>query len=172
MLNVGPTWEDSPPKPQRKNIRAFRGGLAPFQIIGRPDEAQEKRLVERAKSDIIARNMLIAGHLWVAEKVANRFRRWLDDDSEFDDLQQEAALALFRAVDQLDPKSRNRFSTFAWAVVTNDVMDWLRKQGKLKRHASTELIAEKNENAFGLYASKPRKSGAEYEIFCELFGKT
>jgi RNA polymerase sigma factor (sigma-70 family) len=173
MLGLGPTWEDSPPEPQRKNIETFRGGLAPFHSIARPDEAEERRLVERAKAgDLIARNTLVAGHLWIAKKVAGRFRGWLNDENEIDDLQQEAALALFRAIAQFNPKSRNRFSTFAWAVVTNDVKDWLRKSRKLKRHVSTELMAEKNEAALGLYASNTMKSGAEYKIFRELFEKT
>ena len=48
MLAFGPTWEDSPPEPQHKNIETYRGGLAPFHHVHvtRPDEAEERRLIE------------------------------------------------------------------------------------------------------------------------------
>jgi RNA polymerase sigma factor (sigma-70 family) len=171
-LGLGPIWEDTPPKPQRKKIKTFRGGIAPFHSIPRPDEAEERRLIRRARAgDIIARNTVVAGHLWLAEKVADRFRLLLDNESDIDDLRQAAAEFLFTALDEFDIKSRRRFSTFAWCAVKNDIRDWLRKERKLARHASTELIAEKNEDALGLFASKPRKSGAEHKIFRELFGK-
>jgi RNA polymerase sigma factor (sigma-70 family) len=172
-LSLGPIWEDTPPKPQRKKIKTFRGGIAPFHHIARPDEAEERRLVERAQvGDIIARNTVVAGHLWLAEKVADRFRVLLDNESDIDDLKQAAAEFLFTALDEFDLKSRRRFSTFAWCAVKNDVRDWLRKERKLARRASIEFIAEKNEDALGLYASNPRKSGAEYKIFRGLFEKT
>jgi RNA polymerase sigma factor (sigma-70 family) len=172
-LGMRPTWEDSPPKPQRKKIETFGGGIAPFHRIARPDDAEERRLVKRAKAgDVIARNMLIAGHLWITEKAARRFRGWLDDENEIDDLKQAAAEALFRALDDFDPKTRRRFSTFAWAVIKNDLRDWLRKERKLKRHASAELIAEKNKSALGLYASNLANPSVEYKIFSQLFEKT
>ena len=169
-LGLGPTWEDSPPKPQHKNTKTYRGGLAPFHRVTRPDENEERQLVGCAKAgDVIARNMVIAGHLWITEEIAREFHV---DDSEADDLRQEAALALFRALDDFDPQSGNRFSTFAWMSVREDVKDWLRKIRKLKRHVSTELIEERNEAALGLYASTSVKSGAEYKIFSGLFEKT
>src|SRR5262245_3958141 len=169
-LGLGPTWEDSSPEPQRKNIETFERGLAPFHHIARPDEGEERALIKRAKAgDVIARNTIIAGHLWVAEDVAKEL--WVAD-SDVDDLKQEAALALFRALDDFDPDSGTRFSTFAYDSVRGDVKDWLRKSGRWKRHASTEMIAERNEAALGLYASSSKKPTTEFKIFRELFGKT
>jgi RNA polymerase sigma factor (sigma-70 family) len=170
-LGLGPTWEDSPPEPQRKNIHEYRGGLAPFHHIARPDEVEERRLVKLAKADPIARNTLIASHLWLSEQIADEFRRYVTDD-EVDDLQQEAALALFKAVDDFDPESGNRFSTFAWDSVKGDVRDWLRRMGKLKRHVSAEMIGARNDAALGLYASNSVKTGLEHKIFRQLFEKT
>jgi DNA-directed RNA polymerase sigma subunit (sigma70/sigma32) len=169
-LGLGPTWEDSPPEPQRKNIHRSQGGLAPFHRITRPGEAEERQLVKHAKAgDVIARNVVIAGHLWITEEIARDLR---PDDGDTDDLRQEAALALFKALDDFDPESGNRFSTFAWNSVRGDMKDWLRKMQRLKRHVSTELIAEKNGAALGPYASNSVKPAAEYKIFRELFGKT
>jgi hypothetical protein len=170
-LGLGPTWEDSPPEPQCKNIHQYRGGLAPFhrQRVTRPDEAEERQLVKRAKAgDVIACNMIIASHLWITEKMSGEFRL---GDGDIDDFRQEAALALFKALDDFDPESGNRFSTFAWISVREDMKDWLRKMQKLKRYISTELIAERNGTALGLYAGST-SVGAEYKIFRDLFGKT
>jgi RNA polymerase sigma factor (sigma-70 family) len=172
-LELGLAWEDSPPKPQRKNIETYRGGLAPFfDDVARPDKYRERQLVERAKAgDVIARNTLVAGHLWIPEEIA-REREFRVDDSEADDLLQEGALALFKAIEDFDPKRGNRFSTFAWISVREDMKDSLRRMRRLKRHVSTEMIAERNEAALGLYAVGSVKSGAEYKIFHELFEKT
>jgi RNA polymerase sigma factor (sigma-70 family) len=112
--------------------------------------------------------MIIASHLWITEKMAGEFRL---GDGDIDDLRQEAALALFKALDDFDPESGNRFSTFAWISVREDMKDWLRKMQKLKRYISTELIAENNGTALGLYAGST-SVGAEYKIFRDLFGKT
>ena len=175
-LGLGPTWEDEPPPlrsrvitPQRQNIKTYLGGEAPFHHVDRPDEAKEKRLVKLAKGgDIVARNTLVAGHLWVIKEIAREFRV---HDSDIDDLRQEAALALFKALDDFDPRSGNRFSTFAWISVREDMKDWLRKMRKQKRHVSTELIAERNEAALGPYASVSVKPSAEQKIFRGLFEK-
>ena len=75
------------------------------------------------------------------------------DESERDDIRQQAAEFLFKALDDFNPKMGTRFSTFAWKSVRADLKDWLREMGRLRRHVSTELIAETNEAALGLYAS-------------------
>ena len=125
--------------------------------MARPDEDEERQLVGRAKAgDVIARNMVIAGHLWLTKKSRASFT---SIDSEADDLRQEAALALFKALDDFDPKSGNRFSTFAWISVCEDVKDWLRKIRRLKRHVSTELIA----------GEKRGRIGALCEQFCKVW---
>ena len=172
MLELGPAWEDSPPEPQRKNIKGHLSGEAPFHHVHvtRPDEAKEKRLIKAAKAgDIIARNMVIAGHLWLANEAAREF---YVDESERDDIRQQAAEFLFKALADFNPERGTRFSTFAWKSVRADLKDWLREMGRLRRHVSTEMIAEKNEAALGLYASASVKPGAEYKIFRGLFEKT
>ena len=67
-------WKDLPPAPQHKNIKTYERGLAPFHHVHvtRPDEAEERRLIKRfkAEADLVARNMIIAGHLWLADAVA------------------------------------------------------------------------------------------------------
>jgi hypothetical protein len=172
MLDLGPTWEDSPPEPQHKNIKTYRRGLAPFhdRDVQRPDEAEERRLIKLAKGgDVFARNTIIAGHIWLAKAVARKFHT---DDVKAYDLSQEATLALFKALDDFKPKSGARFSTFAWNSVHRDVQDRLREMRRQGRHISTELIAERNGAALGLYGTGSARSGAEYKIFRELFGKT
>ena len=169
-LGLGLTWEDSPSEPQHKNIETYRGGLAPFHHahVARPDEDEERRLIGLAKAgDIIARNVVIAGHLWLANEAAGEF---YVDESERDDIRQQAAVFLFKALDDFNQKMGTRFSTFAWKSVRADLKDWLREMGRLKRHISTELIAETNEAALGLYASNPKKLSAEHKIFRGLFG--
>ena len=172
MLAFGPTWEDSPPEPQHKNIETYRSGLAPFHHVHvtRPDGAEEKRLIEAARAgDVIARNTVIAGHLWLADEAAGEF---YVDESERDDIRQQAAEFLFKALDDFNPKRGTRFSTFAWKSVRADLKDWLREMGRLRRHVSTELIAETNEAALGLYGSNSKKLSAEHKIFRGLFEKT
>ena len=172
MLTFGPTWEDSPPTPQRKNIETYRSGLAPFHHahVVRPDEDEERRLIGLAKAgDVIARNVIIAGHLWLVNEAAGEF---FVDKSERDDIRQQAAEFLFKALDDFNPKKGTRFSTFAWKSVRADLKDWLREMGRLRRHVSTEAIAEKNESALGLYASNSAKGGTEHKIFRGLFEKT
>ena len=171
-IGLGLTWEDSQPEPQRKNIKDYRRGEAPFHHVhvARPDRTGERQLFNLAKSgDIAARNTLIAGHLWLADAVA---RKLCGDRSDFDDIRQEARLALFKALDDFNHEGDNKFSTFAWVSVRADVVDYLRKERRLGRHPSAELIASRNEAALGLYAHSSVKPRAEYKIFRGLFEKT
>ena len=171
-LSLVPPREDSPPEPQRKNINDYRKGEAPFHHahVARPDKDEEGQLFKLAKSgDIAARNKLIAGHLWLADAVA---RKLCGDGSDFNDIRQEAALALFKALDDFNHEGDNKFSTFAWVSVRADVRDYLRKTRQFGRHPSAELIASRNEAALGLYARSSVTPRAEYKIFRELFEKT
>ena len=172
-LGLGPVWADSTPEPQLKKIHTYCGGEAPFHFrhVTRPDAAEEARLVRLAKADdIIARNTIIASHLWIARDVAKKYEVRAAD--LIDDLRQEAALALFKALDDFDPQSGTRFSTFATVSVEADAKDWLRIMRRLGRHTSTELITETNEGALGLYASGFKKPTTEAKIFRKLFKKT
>jgi RNA polymerase sigma factor (sigma-70 family) len=173
MLGLGPVWEDRPPKPQRKKILKFRGGEAPFHHIARPNEAEERRLFKLAKGgDIIARNMIIAGHLRLAEEIAGEFHVKPNGVFDIDDIRQDAAEALFKAVDDFNHESGNRFWTFAEKSVRRDVQDVLRKMRRLGRHPSTEEIAKRNEHALGLYARNSVEPKTEAKIFRRLFEKT
>jgi hypothetical protein len=172
-LELGPTWEDSPPKPQQKNIKTYLGGEAPFHHVAEPSANEAIHLFQLFKAgDMSARNMLVAGHIDAARKIARRLCGLVAD---YEDLEQEAVLALFRAVDKFDPERGASFKTFAHTVIEKDLIDWLRKNGKsgrLRRHVSSDLIAEKNDAALGPYASNSVKASTEYKIFRGLFGKT
>ena len=72
-----------PRRPQRKNIHEYRGGLAPFRHVPRPDKSEEKRLARLYQAgDVIAGNTIIAAHIWIARNVARKYR----DAAEPDDL--------------------------------------------------------------------------------------
>jgi hypothetical protein len=137
--------------PQRKNIHNYRGGLAPFHDVARPDENEERRLARLYQSgDVVAGNMLMAGHLWIVKAVARKFQ----GEAEKDDLEQEGTFGLYKALRDFDPESAHRFSTFAWRGVTWAMRDYLEKLRRLQRHESTDEIAQKNERALGMYARK------------------
>ena len=79
------------------------------------------------------------------------------DESERDDIRQQAAEFLFKALDDFNPKMGTRFSTFAWKSVRADLKDWLREMGRLKRHVSTELSPKQTKPLWGFMASNSIK---------------
>jgi hypothetical protein len=80
-LELGPTWEDSPPKPQQKNIKTYLGGEAPFHHVAEPSANEAIHLFQLFKAgDMSARNMHVAGHVAAARKIAKRFYGLVTDD--------------------------------------------------------------------------------------------
>jgi Sigma-70 region 2 len=175
-LGLGPTWEDEPPPlrsrvitAQRQNIKAWRSGEAPFHHIDKPGPRETIKLLTlyRRTGDVIARNTVVAGYLDDAKGIARRYRT-----EDADDLEQDAAEALIEAVEKYAAEHEAAFSTFMYEVVEKRCIDSLRRLQKHKRLVSTELIAEKNEAALGLYGGGSKKSGVEFKIFRDLFENT
>jgi hypothetical protein len=146
-------WVDSPPERQRRNIKTFRRGEAPFhrQHVTRPDKSEEIRLVRLYRAgDVIAGNTLIASHIWITKTIAKKYQ----DEAEFDDLVQEGTFGLYKALQKFDPDSDRRFSTLAYRAVAWAIRDYLDKLRQLQRHESSDEITDKGgSDALGLYRS-------------------
>jgi DNA-directed RNA polymerase sigma subunit (sigma70/sigma32) len=137
--------------PQRKNIHTFRRGLAPFKRVERPDLDKERSLLERFKGgDTLACNVVIAGHIWITEDLASKYR----DQAEYDDLVQEGTFGLYKAARNYKPEKRCRFSTLAYPAVEWAIKDYLDRLKRQRRHESSDELADKNEDVLGLYRSK------------------
>jgi len=137
--------------PQRKNIHAFRRGLAPFTRIPRADEDEERRLLERFMGgDTVAGNVVIAGHIWITEDLASKY----SDQAEYDDLVQDGTFGLYKAARNYKPEKRHRFSTLAYPAVEWAIKDYLDRLRRQQRHESSDELADKNEDVLGLYRSK------------------
>jgi RNA polymerase sigma factor (sigma-70 family) len=159
-----------PKRPQRKNIHAYRGGLAPFHHVDRPDESEEKRLaVLYQDGDVIAGNTLIAAHIWIAGDVAPNYL----DEAELDDLIQEGTFGLYKALREYGPESGYRFSTFAYRAVEWAMKDYVEKLRRLRRHESTdEITAKRNERVLGMYRATSVEPDREHKLICQLFEKS
>ena len=165
---------------QRKNIRQYRRGLAPFHFrhAPRPDEREEVRLIKLYQAgDVIAGNMIIAAHIWIAKDGASKI--WIANDVaskypgqvERDDLIQEGTFGLYKALQKFDPDRTipgsepprsYRFSTLAYRAVECRIKDYLEKLRKLQRHESADELTEKGASAvLGLY----REISVEPQIF-------
>jgi DNA-directed RNA polymerase sigma subunit (sigma70/sigma32) len=144
-------WVDSPPEPQRKNIKTFRRGEAPFHRVARPDKSEEIRLGRLYRAgDVIAGNTLIASHIWITKTIAKKYQ----DEAELDDLVQEGTFGLYKALQKFDPDSDRRFSTLAYRAVAWAIRDYLDKLRQLQRHESSDEITDKGgSDALGLHRS-------------------
>ncbi len=78
---------------------------------------------------------------------------------DFDDLFQEACIALWKSVNKYDPKrnGKSSFSTFAHTVIFNDVLQSIKRQNKVI----------KNENSIELYKNKKREEKNENNEYNE-----
>ena len=75
----------------------------------------------------VLRNALIQANKGLVESTA---RRWFHQCPEpFDDLCQEGFFGLMRAVDEFDPDSGNRFSSFAVPWIRGAIQHYLRRRG-------------------------------------------
>ncbi len=70
----------------------------------------------------------IEQHMNLAHERANAFRSC---DPNYDELYTVALEALLEAANQFDEKRGNRFSTFAYKVITRRLLDHQKKRGKL-----------------------------------------
>ena len=151
--------------PQRKNIREYQRGLAPFhfQHVTRPDESEERRLIKLYQAgDVIAGNMLIAAHIWIARDIARKYQ----DEAERDDLIQEGTFGLYKALRKFNPERGYRFSTLAYGAVEWAMKDYVEYLRRLQRHESTdEIIAKGGGAALGMYRATSVEPDREHEIF-------
>ncbi len=99
--------------------------------VGPFEEAVERRLMERlAAGDRQARRRLIEGHLGMVSAVVRRYaRRW---GVPVEDLMQEGALALVRAIDHYDPNRGMKLSTY--------VMWWVKQAVRRAAMAQASLV--------------------------------
>jgi hypothetical protein len=134
---------------QRRNIHKYRGGLAPFHEVDRPDRDEEERLFKLYQAgDAIAGNKIIAAHTWIARDVAHEYR----DEAELDDLIQEGTFGLYKALKKFGPESHYRFSTLAYSAVEWAIKDYIKWLRRLQRcESSDEITSKGNERALGMY---------------------
>jgi hypothetical protein len=152
-LIAGLTHDDPKRDTERKTIRRYRRGFAPFHQIHapRPDEHEERRLADLYRAGhVIAGNMLIASHTWIAMGIAHKYR----DQAELDDLIQEGTFGLYKALEEFNPERHCRFSTLAYRAVEWAIKDYLKELRRLQRHESSDEITAKGASAvLGVYRS-------------------
>lgn len=73
------------------------------------------------------RDALVQQFERLAYSIANRFVR---PGTDSEDLFQVARIGLVKAVDRFDPRTRNRFSTFATPTITGELMRYFRDQSR------------------------------------------
>jgi hypothetical protein len=154
--------EFCPSSPQeRKESDEYGIGWAPFHPVTRgwaqlhpvtrPDEDEERRLAKLAKAgDVIAGNMLIAAHVWIAKEIAREFRNF--HGAELDDLVQEGVFGLIKTIAAFDPELGYRFETLARLKVRRAMQDYMRDLRRQTRHDSTDALADAGmERVLGMY---------------------
>ncbi|MBD1918874.1 MULTISPECIES: sigma-70 family RNA polymerase sigma factor [Cyanophyceae] len=73
------------------------------------------------------RDRLVVANMGLVEKVARRFTHQCQ--VEFEDLRQEGAIGLTRAVEEFDPEKGYAFSSFAIPKIRSEIMHYMRDKG-------------------------------------------
>ena len=74
--------------------------------------------------------------------------------------------ACIRPYGNIDPGSRNKFSTLAWRAVKWAIMDYLKRLRPLQRHQSSDAIADSGDDSvLGMYARNSVDRGGD--LFAE-----
>ena len=121
-------------------MRATIAVLAAVALVGSATPAaaarghvagHSERLAVRArKGDRVARTRLVEEHMGLVRSLARRYR---DRGLPVEDLVQEGAIALVRAIDEYDPSRGASFSTYAFWRVRAAVTHALTARGRLIR---------------------------------------
>lgn len=118
---------------------------------------------------VYVRNKIIAAHIWLIKREARKHR----GQAEFAEMVNEGVFGLCKALDGFDPEKGYRFQTFAWRQIERSIRDYLRKQRQLRRHQSTDAMADKGtEWVLGLYRSGNSVRRDEYKIISDAWGKS
>lgn len=88
-------------------------------------------LAYQSTKDVATRNTLVKMNLNLARKMAHRAKDICNE--EYQDLEQEAAIGLIKAVERFDPKRGCAFSSFAVPYVYGKILQYLRDKGHLIR---------------------------------------
>ena len=95
-----------------------------------PEETARLTRLYAETGDPAHRDRVVEGHLYIAEIIARRFSgRGVD----YDDLFQEAALALTRAVERYDPARGVQFNSFVTPSMVGEVKNYFRDKYQLIR---------------------------------------
>lgn len=84
----------------------------------------------RASHDLAIRDQLVCKHMHLVQSVARRFSGL---GETLDDLLQEGAIGLLKAVDQYDADRGVKFSTYACHLIASQIQHYLRDRGRLIR---------------------------------------
>lgn len=84
-------------------------------------------LAYQATGDIKVRNTLVKLNLGLARKAAHALSR--KGTEPYEDLENEAAIGLIKAVERFDPSLGNKFSSFAMPYITGKVQQYFRDKG-------------------------------------------
>lgn len=85
---------------------------------------------------------LFAKNVGLAHWLATKYARKWPDPSEWDDFHSEALLGLLRAAKTYRPDKGVKFATYAYVVITNQLLMWMRKA---KDHLSLASLDELRE---------------------------
>ena len=95
------------------------------------DEVLSPMLARYARSrDTALRDQLLEQYLPLSRAVARKFA---GRGVELEDLEQVAAMALFKALERFEPDRGYRFVTYAVPTITGDLRNYLRDKGGLMR---------------------------------------
>ena len=78
--------------------------------------------------DVEARNKIVEQHLYIAEIIAKKF---VGRGVPYEDLLQEASMAIISAVDRFDPDEGAKFSTYLTPTITGEIKNYFRDKSRM-----------------------------------------
>ncbi len=103
-------------KKHNANIKSYNRF---FSQIKRPfyleKEEERKLLLKAKKGEKAAKNKIILSQLWLVTIISQKFLSFIQEENglSFFDLVQEGVLGIYRAIENFDLNSKNKFSTYA-----------------------------------------------------------
>lgn len=136
-------WQNQPtctvriPQKFKKPLLEFVKGLdvdnaiAPLHLLPLKEllriQSEIAELIDRKKRQI--RNRIVTENLNLARKVAHRIANHPHCPFTYEDLEQQAFLALTLASDRFEPERGNKFSTFATPIIRGRLLHYIRDKG-------------------------------------------
>ncbi len=78
--------------------------------------------------DLDARNKIVEMHLYIAEIIAKKF---VGRGVPYEDLLQEASMAIIGAIDRFDPDAGTKFSTYLTPTITGEIKNYFRDKSRM-----------------------------------------